>query len=53
MVGEVERCNHVAAAMFQVETAVRKGFANPSCTSSASKWLPCRKDYEPTLFGYV
>ena len=45
--------NHVAAVMFQVETAVCNGFANPLCTSSTIKWLPCRKDHELTLFGFA
>ena len=55
----MDECNHGAAVMFQVEAAVRKSsklaskLANPSCTSSANEWLPCRKDHEPTLFGYV
>ena len=43
-----ETCNHVAAAMFRVEAVVRTGLTNPSCTSSANEWLPCRKDIEPT-----
>ena len=43
-----ETCNHVAAAMFRVEAAVRTGLTNPSCTSSPNQWLPCRKDIEPT-----
>ena len=41
-------CNHVAAAMFRVEAAVRTGLTNPSCTSSANEYLPCRKDIKPT-----
>ena len=55
----MDECNHGAAVMFQVEAAVHKSsklaskLANPSCTSSANEWLPCRKDHEPTLFGYV
>ena len=43
-----EICNHVAAAMFRVGAAVRIGLSNPSCTSSANEWLPCRKGYETT-----
>ena len=46
--GMGETCNHVAAAMFRVEAVVRTGLTNPSCTSSANEWLPCRKDIEPT-----
>ena len=53
MTGTGETCNHVAAVMFPVEAAARNGFANPLCTSSTTKWLPCRKNLEPTLFGYV
>ena len=34
--------------MFRVEAAVSTGLTNPSCTSSANEWLPCRKDIEPT-----
>ena len=41
-------CTHVAAAMFRVEAAVRTGLTNPSCTSSANEYLPCRKDIKPT-----
>ena len=44
MVVTTEACNHVAAVIFQVETAVRKGFTNPLCISSAIKSLLCRKD---------
>ena len=53
MVGTAETCNHVAAVMFSVETEVRNGFANLLCTSSTRKWLPCSKNLETTLFGYV
>ena len=42
-----ETCNHVAFAMFVVGAAVRTDLTNPSCTSSANEWLPCRKDTEP------
>ena len=41
-------CNHVAASEYRVEAAVRTGLTNPSYTSSANEWLPCRKDIEPT-----
>ena len=40
-----ETCNHVAAAVFQVEAAVRTGLTNPLSTSSTNE---CRKDIEPT-----
>ena len=48
MAGMSETCNHVAAAIFRVKAAVHTGLTNPSCTSSANEWLPCRKDIEPT-----
>ena len=44
MVGMSETCNHVTAVMFRVEAAVRNDLENPSCTSSANEWLPCRKN---------
>ena len=42
ILGMGETCNHVAAAMFPVEAAVGTGLINPSCSSSANEWLPCR-----------
>ena len=48
MAGIGETCNHVAAAVFRAEAAVRTGLTNPSCKSSANEWLPCRRDIEPT-----
>jgi hypothetical protein len=47
MAGLSTTCNHVAAALFRIEAAVRNGLTNPSCTSSASEWLPCRKEVKP------
>ena len=47
MAGMGETCNHVAAAMYPVEAAVRVGFANPACASNANEWLPNRKTIEP------
>ena len=48
MAGMSETCNHVAAAMFRIEAAVRLGLTNPACTtSSANKWLPCHKEVAP------
>ena len=38
-----EICNHVAAATFRVKAVVSTALTNPSCTSSANDWLPCRK----------
>ena len=39
--------NHVAAAMYRIEAAVRNGLNNPSCTSTANQWLPNHKDVQP------
>ena len=36
MDGMAETCNHVAAAMYRVETAVRIGLINPACTNNAN-----------------
>ena len=47
MAGMSETCNHVAAAMFRIEAAVRLGLTNPACTSSANEWLPCHKEVAP------
>ena len=47
MAGMGEICNHVAAAMYRVEAAVRIGLTNPSCTSNANEWLPNRRTIEP------
>ena len=47
MAGMSETCNHVAAAMFRIEAAVRLGLTNPACTSSANQWLPCHKEVVP------
>ena len=43
-----QTCNHVAAAMYRIEAAVRNGLTNPSCTNSANEWLPNHKDVVPT-----
>ena len=42
-----ETCNHVAAAMYRVEAAVRIGLTNTVCTSNAKVWLPNGKTIEP------
>ena len=47
MTGIGETCNHVAAAMYCFEAAVRIGLTNPACASNASEWLPNRKTIEP------
>ena len=38
--GLSQTCNHVAAALYRIECAVRNGLTNPSCTSKPNKWLP-------------
>ena len=46
MAGMGQLCNHVVAAMFRVEAAVRNGLKNLSCNGSSYEWLPCRKEVE-------
>ena len=48
MAGMGQTCNHVAAAMYRIEAAVRNGLTNPSCTSSANQWLQNHHDVVPT-----
>lgn len=48
MAGMGQSCNHVAAAMYRIEAAVRLGLTKPSCTSKANEWLPSRQDVAPT-----
>jgi len=48
MAGMGQTCNHVAAAMYRVEAAVRNGLTNPACTSSSNEWLPNRKVIAPS-----
>ena len=47
MAGMSSTCNHVAAALFRVEAAMRLGLTNPACTTKACEWLPNRKDVQP------
>ena len=47
MAGMGETCNHVAAAIYCVEAAVRIGLTNPASTSNANEWLLNRKTVEP------
>eukprot|EP00794_Sanderia_malayensis_P019455 gene19455-biopygen14438 len=47
MAGMSQTCNHVAAALFRIESASRLGLNNPSCTSTACEWLPNSKPVEP------
>ena len=46
MAGLSQTCNHVAAAFYRIESAVRNGLTNPSCTSKPNQWLPSRKTLE-------
>ena len=54
MAGMSETCNHVAAAMFRIEAAVRTGLTNPACTSTENQWLPThlKKHYVMALRSY-
>ena len=47
MAGMGQSCNHVAAAMYSIEAAVRNGLTNPSCTSTANQCLPIHEDIQP------
>eukprot|EP00112_Aurelia_sp_Birch-Aquarium-sp1_P004894 Seg1553.4 transcript_id=Seg1553.4/GoldUCD/mRNA.D3Y31 product="hypothetical protein" protein_id=Seg1553.4/GoldUCD/D3Y31 len=47
MAGVSQTCNHVAAALFRIEAAVRMGLTNPSCTSTSCGWLPNNKAVKP------
>lgn len=47
MAGMGSTCNHVAAALFRIEAAMRLGLANPSCTTKPCEWLPNRRDVLP------
>lgn len=40
-------CNHIAAAFFRVEVAMRLGLINPACTEKICEWLPNRKTINP------
>ena len=48
MVGIAQTCNHIAAALFRIEAAVRMGLCNPSCTSRPCEWLPNNASVIPT-----
>ena len=47
MTGMGSTCNHVTAALFRIEAAMRLGLANPSCTTKTCEWLPNRHDAFP------
>ena len=41
--GKSQVCNHVAAALYRIEAAVRNGLTNPACTSKPNTWLSASK----------
>ena len=43
MAGIGQTCNHVTAAVFKMEAAVRMGLTSPSCATTACEWLPNKK----------
>lgn len=43
MAGVSQTCNHIAAALFRIEAAVRMGLTNVSCTAKSCEWLPNNK----------
>ena len=47
MAGLGSSCNHIAAALFRMETALRLGLLNPACTAKPNEWLPNRKEVRP------
>ena len=47
MAGIGQSCNHVGAAMYRIETAVRNGLTNPFFTSTANQLLSNHKDVQP------
>jgi len=47
MAGMGSTCNHVAAALFRIEAAMRLGLSNPACTTKPCEWLPNRKYIAP------
>ena len=47
LAGMSQTCNHVAAALFRIESTVRLGLNSPSCTSRADTWLPYNKKVAP------
>eukprot|EP00111_Clytia_hemisphaerica_P001069 TCONS_00003065-protein len=47
MGGMISTCNHVSAALFRLETALRLGLSNPACTATPNDWLPNRSEVTP------
>ena len=39
--------NHVPAARYRTEAAVRNGLTNPSCASTKNQWIPNHKEVQP------
>ena len=48
MAGMGSTCNHIAAALFRIEAAMRYGLSKPSCTAKPCEWLPNRKSVVPS-----
>ena len=44
MAGMAQYCNHVAAATYRIEAAVRNGLTNFSCANTANQWLSNHKE---------
>ena len=44
--GMGQSCNHIVAAMYRIEAAVRNGLTNPSCSSTANQWLPNHEEVQ-------
>ena len=47
MTGMGSTCNHIAAALFRVEAAMRLGLINLAFTEKTCEWLPNRKNVNP------
>ena len=47
MAGMNWTCNHVAAALFRLETAKRLGLTNAACTVKPCVWLSIRNEVKP------
>ena len=43
MGGIAQTCNHVTAALFRIEAAIRMGLTNPYCIATVCEWLPNNK----------
>ena len=47
MAGMGSTSNHIAAALFRAEAAMRLRLMNPACTDKTCEWLPNRKNVNP------